>query len=144
MKTKTRILFGVLLGALVLLTLFLSVGLLIAEARAGKNDLFGGIARWALILLGIAFTLPRLLADFLVVKGAYRLVAGDYESTAERIPDILSAAVSTVQILAFVTVCATRLIAPPTVSLTVFKIFMGILWGCAGITVTIEIERLDT
>lgn len=144
MKKRTRILFGVLLGGLVVLTAVLTVSLIVGEVRAGERDMFGGLARWALILLGIAFSLPCFLADFLALKGACLLMQSDYETPTERIPDIVSLAVSAVQILAFVTVCTVRLISPPTVSLTVFKIFTGILWGCAGITVTVEIERLDS
>ena len=136
MKKRTRVLFGVLLGGLVVLTAVLTVSLIVGEVRAGERDMFGGLARWALIL-------PCFLADFLAVKGAYFLTEGDYEESTQRIPDIVSLAVSAVQILAFVTVCTTHLISPATVSLTVFKVFLGILWGCAGITVTVEIERLN-
>lgn len=143
MKKRTRVLFGVLLGGLVALTAVLTVSLIVGEVRAGERDMFGGLARWALILLGIAFSLPCFLADFLAVKGAYFLTEGDYEESTQRIPDIVSLAVSAVQILAFVAVCTTHLISPATVSLTVFKVFLGILWGCAGITVTVEIERLN-
>ena len=143
MKKISRVLFGVLLGGLVALTAVLTVSLIVGEVRADERDMFGGLARWALILLGIAFSLPCFLADFLAVKGAYFLTEGDYEEPTQRIPDIVSLAVSAVQILAFVTVCTAHLISPATVSLTVFKVFLGILWGCAGITVTVEIERLN-
>ena len=143
MKKKERILFGVLLGGLVLLTATLLVFLIVTEVRAGKQDLFGGLPRWALILLGSAFALPCFLADFLAVKGAYLLAENDYETPTARIPDILSLAISAVQILAFATFCTVHLIAPSALSLLAFKVFMAVLWACAAITVTIEIERLN-
>ena len=143
MKKKGRILFGVLLGGLVLLTATLLVFLIVTEVRAGKQDLFGGLPRWALILLGSAFALPCFLADFLAVKGAYLLAENDYETPTARIPDILSLAVSAVQILIFAVACLLRLISPAAVTLTAFKVFMAVLWGCAGITVTVEFERLN-
>ena len=142
MKRKTRLFFGVLFGGLVIGTAALLVALLTAEGRAGERDLFGGLAKWALILLGIAFSLPCFLADFLAVKGACLLTEGDYETKTERIADIVSLSVSTVQILAFATFCTVHLIAPSALSLLAFKVFMAVLWACAAITVTIEIERL--
>lgn len=143
MKKTGRIGFGVMLGGLVVLTAALLVSLIVVEARAGERDLFGGLPTWALILLGIAFALPCFLGDFLAVKGAYLLTENDYETPSARIPDILSLAISAVQILAFTTFCTVHLIAPSALSLLAFKVFMAILWACAAITVTIEIERLN-
>lgn len=143
MKRKTRLFFGVLFGGLVIGTAALLVALLTAEGRAGERDLFGGLAKWALILLGIAFSLPCFLADFLAVKGACLLTEGDYETETERIADIVSLSVSTVQILAFAAACLLRLCVPEAVTLTAFKIFTAVLWAGAGVTVTIEIERMD-
>ena len=143
MKKTGRIGFGVMLGGLVVLTAALLVSLIVVEARAGERDLFGGLPTWALILLGIAFALPCFLGDFLAVKGAYLLTENDYETPSARIPDILSLAISAVQILAFATFCTVHLIAPSALSLLAFKVFMAVLWACAAITVTIEIERLN-
>lgn len=143
MKKTGRIGFGVMLGGLVVLTAALLVSLIVVEARAGERDLFGGLPTWALILLGIAFALPCFLGDFLAVKGAYFLAENDYETPAARIPDILSLAISAVQILAFAVACLLRLISPAAVTLTAFKVLMAVLWACAGITVTVEFERLN-